>query len=260
MALELSTISMPMAALLASLIGATATITASMLQLRMAWKKELLARANHKPVTKKAKRGPILPLLALLVASAVGGFAFSHYLGSKGRANSEALEAELRAKIEQLSISTQRLETVSLNGVDTIAQQVRNEEQRKRGIEGISASVMLEKCVAVSAEGAAACSEAAAHSVRLCTELPADASVTAIDLYARPEGDARAWNESAVIAGNDFGGGRFVNGSSERLISDTTKQVCQELRYWNGEHAIHGRMVVHYGVSSASTSHDNTTL
>lgn len=260
MALELSTISMPMAALLASLIGATATITASLLQLRMAWKKELAARANHKPVTKKAKRGPILPVLALLIASSLGGFAFSHYLGSKGRANSEALEAELRAKIEQLSISTQRLETVSLNGVDTIAQQVREEEQRKRGIEGITASVMLEKCVAVSVEETVTCSEAVAQQVQLCTELPANASVTTIDLYARPEGDTRTWGENAVMAGNDFGGGRFASGTSERLISDTTKQVCQELRYWNSEHAVHGRMVVHYDSSSAHVTNDKTTL
>lgn len=76
MALELGNISMPMAALLASLIGATATITASLLQLRIAWKKELAARANQKTPAKKPSRGPILSIMALLLASAIGGFAF----------------------------------------------------------------------------------------------------------------------------------------------------------------------------------------
>jgi hypothetical protein len=249
MALEqLSNISMPMAALLASLIGATATITASFLNLRMAWKKELLARANQKAVTKKSSRGPLIPLLALLLASAVGGFALSYYLGSTGRANTVALETELRTKIEQLNVTTQRLETVSLNGVDAIAQQVREEERRKRGMEGVAALVMLEKCVAASApEGQVACNESTAHPVRLCTEIPAAAGVTTIDLYARPEGDARPWSESRVMAGNDFGGGRFATRTTERPINDTTKQVCQELLHWNSDHALNGRMVVHYG-------------
>lgn len=249
MALELSSISMPMAALLASLIGAAATITASFLNLRMAWKRELLARANHKPVTKKSSRGPILPLLALLLASAVGGFALSFYPGIKGHTNTEVLEAELRSKIEQLNVTTQRLEAVSLNGTDAIAQQVRDEERRKRGMEGAIALVMLEKCVAASAEGQVPCNESTAQPVRLCTEIPADSSVTAIDLYARPEGDTRPWSERRANAGNDFGGGRFAARTTERPVSDSAKLVCQELLHWNSDHAINGRMVVRYGAS-----------
>lgn len=247
---QLSNISMPMAALLASLIGATATITASFLNLRMTWKKELLARANQKPVTKKSSRAPIVPLLALLLASAVGGFALSYYLGGKERANSEALEAELRTKIEQLGVTTQRLETVSLKGVDAITQQVREEERRKRGEEGVAAIVRLEKCVATGVEGQAACDESTAHPVRLCTEIPANTRVAAIDLFARPEGDARPWSENRVIPGADFGGGRFASRAAERLVNDVTKQVCQDLLYWNSDHAINGRMVVHYGSST----------
>jgi len=247
---DITQISQSTAAVLAALIGAFATITTSVLSLRLAWKKELMERANHKPVTKKSKRGPILPVLALLVASAVGGFALSYYLGSSGRENSAALEAELRAKIEQLGASTQRLETVSLNGVDSIAKQARDEERRKRGIDGNTASVGLDKCIAPSGDGQPACNEATVHPVRICTEIPAGATVTTIDLFAHPEGDSRPWSESQVLAGNDFGGGRFASHTTERIISDSTKQVCQELHYWNNEHAIEARIVVHYGASS----------
>lgn len=247
MAIDLSNISMPMAALLASLIGAAATMTASFMNLRLAWKKEVLAARTNQKAAKKSGRGPLIPLLTLLIASAVGGFALSYYLGNKGRANIAALEAELRTKIEQLNVSAQRLEKVSLNGTDAIAQQVRDEERRKRGMEGVGATVVLEKCVTTSADGQTACDESTAHPVRLCTEIPADASVTAVDLYARPEGDARPWTESRVAAGNDFGGGRFASQPTERLISGSAKQVCQELRHWNSGQAINGRMVVHYG-------------
>src|SRR5574340_56244 len=251
MAIEFSNISMPMAALLASLIGAAATMTASFMHLRMAWEKELLAaRANQKSATKKSARGPLMPLLTLLLAAAVGGFALSYYLGSKGRANNAALEAELRTKLEQLSVSAQRLEKLSLDGADAIARQVREEERRKHGMEGVAAMVMLEKCFAAGADGEAACHESSARPVRLCTEIPTDSSVTAIDLFARSEGDARPWSESRVAAGSDFGGGRFAAHPSERLISDTARQVCQDLLHWNSDHATNGRMVVRYAPAS----------
>jgi len=250
---DINNISQSTAAVLAATIGAVATITTSMMSLRMSWKKELVERANQKPVTKKAKRGPILPLFAILIASAIGGFALSHYLNSTSRADSEMLETELRAKIEQLSASTQRLETVSLNGVDAIAQQARDEERRKRGVEGNTALIVLDKCVAISSDGqsqGAACSEGIARPVRICTEIPADASVATIDLFARPENDVRPWNDNRVITGSDFGGGRFTNHTSERIISDSTKQVCQELLFWSSEHSITARIVVHYGTAS----------
>ncbi len=255
--MDLTSISMPMAALLASLIGATATITASLLNLRMAWKRELLARANHKPVTRKQTRGPILPVLALLIASAVGGFALSYYLGSKGRAAAELREAELRAKLDQLiTLSTQQLESVNHNAVNEIAHQVREEEQRRNGAEGNMALVILDKCADVAAEGETApapCGEETARPLRLCTEIPANVAVTAIDLFARSEGDARPWSESRVTAGTDFGGGRFTSRSSERLISDSSKQVCQELLHWGGEHALTARIAVRYTAAAEAT-------
>lgn len=247
--MDLTSISMPMAALLASLIGATATITASLLQLRMAWKRELLARANHKPVTRKARRGPLLPLLALLVASAVGGFALSHYLGSAGRASAEAREAELQARLDQLVTLSRQLESVSHNGNNELARQVREEEQLKRGSEGIAAIVVLEKCAAANVAGESLCSASTVQPVQLCTEIPADSSVTAVELFARGEGEARPWHESRVSAGSDFGNGRFGERTSERLINDSTKQVCQELLHWSSDHALTGRMVVHYTIA-----------
>lgn len=249
--MDFATISMPMAALLASLIGATATITASLLNLRMAWKKELLARANHKPVTRKQSRGPILPVLALLVASAVGGFALSYYLGSKGRAEAEARETELRNKLDQLiTLSTQQLANGNHKPADEIARQIREEERRKQAAEGSNAMVILDRCATVAAEGAAEptpCSEETARPLQLCTEIPADAAVVAIELFARPEGDARPWSESRVSAGADFGGGRFTSRSRERLISENNKQVCQELLHWGGGHSLTARIGVRYG-------------
>ena len=134
MVIDITNITMPVAALLASMIGAMATITAAFLQLRIAWRKEMMERAAHKPVTRKAKRGPITPVIILLIASAIGGFALSQYLVTDRRNKEEALEAQLQGRIDQLNVSAQKLENARLFGQDDILRQVRAEEAQ-RGIE-----------------------------------------------------------------------------------------------------------------------------
>lgn len=242
---DLTNITMPMAALLASMIGATATITAAFLQLRIAWRRELLARAEHKPVTKKAKRGPITPVIVLLVASAIGGFALSQYLVSEGRKKDEVQELELRNRIDQLTVSAQRLEHVSLYGVDDLLSNARIETVQKMGNDGVVALVATGKCVSATGDGAA-CSEQQAMNIQLCTEVPVSVTVTNIDFFARADDEFRPWSDSQVLAGVDFGGGRFGGKPNEQLVNDSFKQVCQGLDYWNSEAGLQARMVVHY--------------
>jgi hypothetical protein len=246
---EIGSISMPMAALLASLIGATATITASLLQLRMAWRKELQARAAHKPVNKKAKRGPIFPIAILVVASAISGFALSQYFVSEGRSNAQALESDLRARIDQLTLSAQRLDSIRQGDKEALVRQARYEEAVRNGKQGIASTLAIDKCIAAQSnqEGtAAACSEQQALQLQLCSEIPASASVTGLDLYALPKGDQRTWPDAKVVAGGDFGGGRFNEHYSERLIDESSKQVCEQLSYWNSTAGVVTRMVIHY--------------
>lgn len=245
--LELSNISMPMAALLASLIGASATITAALLNLRMAWKKELLARAQQKPVTKKSSRAPVMPILVLVLGAAAGGFALSYYhLGNKSRASAAALEAELRLRIEQLDAATRRLEIISRRGIAGVAQQVRTPAPRRSGPRGAVASVVLERCEPGARQEPWDCDESTAQPVKLCTEVPADARILSVELHARAAGDPRPWTAARIEPGEDFGAGRFAERTTETLIDETTRQVCQELRYWNSESPVVGRMVVYY--------------
>ncbi|MDQ1363359.1 MAG: hypothetical protein QG652_1220, partial [Pseudomonadota bacterium] len=152
----LSSLSPSIAGLITSLIGATATVIVALIQMRIAWRKELQARAEHRPISKKAKRGPVLAVLVLLLASAVGGFSLSQYLVSERRDKSEMLEAELNNRIDQLALSAQRLEHISSLGKEDWMQQLRQEQARQLGAAGVVAVAGIGKCLA---GGSASCNE-----------------------------------------------------------------------------------------------------
>lgn len=248
MVIDITNITMPMAALLASMIGATATITAAFLQLRIAWRKEMMERAAHKPVTKKAKRGPLTPVIVLLIASAIGGFTLSQYLVSKGRERDEALELDLRNRIDQLTVSAQKLENVRLYGQDDILRQVRADELVRAGKNGVVSVLGVGKCLPAANTPAdtKACTEQTALRLQLCAEIPAVATLAAVELYARTEDELGPWHEKRVEAGKDFGGGRYSDKPAEHPINEELKQVCQGISYWNSEFGLQARIVVHY--------------
>lgn len=83
---------------LAAMIGASATMVTALIQLRLSWRKELKERERGQPISKKSRRGPVLLVFALMIASGVGGFAGSQYLMAWRNAGSD----DLRAKLEQI--------------------------------------------------------------------------------------------------------------------------------------------------------------
>lgn len=242
----ISNMSPTVVGLITSLIGAAATVIVALIQMRIAWSKELKARAENRPVTKKAKRGPVLAVFVLSLASAVGGFALSQYLATDEIRGVETLKSELSSRIDQLNLSTQRLENVRLFGKDDLLRQVRLEEALHHGMDGEAAFIGVGKCVAAAEAEAKSCNEQHALNLQLCAEVPATATVSSINLYARTDDESRSWNESQVVAGYDFGSGRYSEKSMERSLSDSLKQVCHGLSYWNSETGLQARMVVHY--------------
>ena len=86
--------------ILAAIIAATATLSASLLQLRFSIAKELAARA-HAPGGRKKSRAPFIVLFAMVAAAAVAGFALSQWLTENERLAHGTVEHELRARVEQ---------------------------------------------------------------------------------------------------------------------------------------------------------------
>src|SRR3569833_344302 len=94
---------------LAAIIAATATLSASLLQLRFSVTKELAARAQG-PRGRKKSRAPFVVLFVMILASAVAGFSLSQWLTENERLAQGTLEHELRARVEEISRTANQLE------------------------------------------------------------------------------------------------------------------------------------------------------
>jgi hypothetical protein len=222
MDLQISNITMPVAALLASLIGATATITATLIQLRMAWKKEMKARERGQPVTQQARRGPVVAVIVLLIASAVGGFALAQYLNTGKKKEADLLRSEFNAKLDQLNATAGRLEHIVLTG--------------GHGTGSVAVNVTVPPCPG--------CTEQDAAQVELCTSVPAASTLGAVELYTA---DATTPAHLQRVAPEQpVGNGRYAGLPQERLESDTSKQVCQAYLHWDTAQARTLRLVTHY--------------
>src|SRR6187200_1574028 len=80
--------------ILAAMIGAIATVSAALFQLVMAWRSrsKVDTRANKKGTTARS----ILSILALMVASAAGGFLYSEFLKQRNAEDLRAMRDELK--------------------------------------------------------------------------------------------------------------------------------------------------------------------
>lgn len=234
--LNTSALSMPVAALIASLIGATATISATLIQLRIAWRKEIKARESRAPVTLKTRRGPVTAVLVLTVASAVGGFALAQYFATRGHEDALATEMALRARLEQLDRLAARLERAGAQRADA-----RASAGAAYDAASTSAAVTLVACVRAERDDQP-CTEADAGHVTLCAGLPPGVRPTRVERYVREQGDPRPWEQVLLGPGEHPVDGRFVGEPGAGTESQT---ICQEFTHWGGV-ARTVRLRVHY--------------
>ena len=230
----------------AAAVTAVGTVIGALIQLRMAWRREVSERARGVPATKKSRRGPVVAVFLLLVAAAVGGFAFSQYLVDRSERESAALRGEMRTQLAQISATASRLEqaTMSDHGRTVAA-----DDDRGRGVEELTATTTVGPCRARAANGsdmAPACYEQEAVRVLLCESVPLSAAVTATLLYAHPDDSPQAWAESRVEPGQNLGRARFADKPFERAESERSKQVCAAFATWDGERTYSARLVVKY--------------
>ena len=231
----------------AAAVAATGTVIGALIQLRVAWKKEVSERARGVPVTKKSRRGPVTAVVLLLVAAGVGGFAFSQSLVIKSERETAELRGELRTQLEQINATAARLELATMGD-----RQASHATDAKRAPDDVAVTATVGPCharAAAGSDGAPACTEQEAQRVTLCASVPASAPSMDITLSARPEDSALAWADSKVTAGQDLGKARFADKPFERAESDRTKQICTGFSAWDGEHAYSARLVVRYAAA-----------
>ncbi len=234
--------------LMASMVGALATVAAALVQLRISWRKEMKERERGQPITKKTRRGPVIVVFALLVAAAVGGFALSQYFVSLREGDRDALRADLQAKLSEINATAMRLEQARMNEREQIETGTRRAEAQRLGEEGASASVVVGPCPQVVPGARLECTEQSAVRVAVCARVPASATVREVQLYVRAVDSKQPWEESRVQAGQDAGQARFADKFTERPDGDAAKQICEGFANWSGEKSRIARILVKYAL------------
>jgi hypothetical protein len=234
---------------LAAMIGAGATLFTALLNLRLSWKKELKERERGQPITKKTRRGPVLAIFLLMLACAIGGFAFSQYLMAQGESEARDLQAELRATLSEISAVAKRLEQVSADKRGKPDAPVQRSESQRPREEGVTVVAGVAPCKPrQSKKSAPPCAEQDAAQVSVCAQVPLAAQVKDVALYTRFQDSQQPWSESAVAPGQDAGQARFQDKYFEQPDGAATKQVCSHFANWNGEKARLARIVVKYAL------------
>lgn len=160
---------------IATLIGATAALLAAFIQLRASWRRDQ-ARSRKPQEPAKPRRAPLLWMIVLTVAAAVGGFTAAMFLIGRGLGDADEIRVELRQRVAQLNATAERFERAapaspvseaSAAPVPMIAESL--------------ASIAVAPCrLRVFEPPAAApqpCTETDALRVALCAAVPAHASV-----------------------------------------------------------------------------------
>ena len=247
--------------ILAAIIAATATLSASLLQLRFSVARELAARAQG-PNGRKKSRAPFIVLFVMIAASGVAGFSLSQWLTENERAAHGTLEHELRARVEEISRTENQLEITRASARAEIEMGV----LRKIGSDGVVVMTTMGPCrpaLVVTAPGSSApagvsaepstspppspaCTETEASTITLCATIPTNATVSEVELFSRPADADTPWSTNRMLPGQELGQARFAEKYVESPEGPGTKQVCQGFSHWSAEHARMARMVVRY--------------
>jgi hypothetical protein len=230
--------------ILAAMIGAIATVSAALFQLFMALR-------NRSKVEVRPKKGsamrPILAVLALMVASAAGGFLYSEFIKQRSGEDMRAMRQELKDLTALIAQGRDKAADATVHGQSPDAPGV--VPISIEGGEGVEDSV--ESIVYVPAcrraDVAAACGETDAQRIALCGTIPSYARVEGIELFAQPDAVQHAWDAHRAQLEQDLGGARFTGKSFEYAQANELKAVCVNFMHWSSEHPHIARIVVQYG-------------
>lgn len=232
--------------ILAAMIGALATVTTALFQLYTGFK-----QSRGKSVDVRPKKGStmrsVLAVLALMVASAAGGFLYSEFIKQRAAEDMRAMRNEL-----------QEMRALIANGreaVEAAEQEKASQPEPKPSIaqpaamENLADSV--ESVVYVPAcrpgDPTDVCSEQDAQRIALCGTIPSYARVAQIQLFAQPDAMQHPWDRHQVAFEQDVGGARFTGKSFEYAQGAELKAVCVNFMQWSSEHPHIARIVVQFG-------------
>jgi hypothetical protein len=235
--------------ILAAMIGAAATMLTALSQLMLSLRAK--AKAEMRP-RRNAMRS-LMWMVALLVASAVGGFAYSELRAERTREDTRELRQELTDQLQALVASTAKLELLGGEHSDELASLANTAAAIEQATESVVRVPVCKPKTLPLGNDTSGCEEADATPVELCVDVPASANVTAIELYARNDQIFADWAENGVSLNEDFGGARFAPSTFAYPAVAEVRAVCTKLVHWSSQHGHVARMVVRYAMTPTTT-------
>ncbi|HXV40353.1 MAG TPA: hypothetical protein VD701_05255 [Steroidobacteraceae bacterium] len=215
--------------IIAASIGAAATVMTALFQ--------LFGAIRNSKSSAPPKRGStlrsIVAVLALMVASGVGGYMLSELRQERTARDLRSIRDELSAQLQTVEANTARLAAREAAPAATSDAVVSTHQLIER-----------EAAIYVPACGSGACSEVQAQSMALCDAIPAALQVTHLDLFVRAAGAQHDWELSRVNFEQDADGGKFVGGIQEQADANDRKNVCVTFVHWGAKPLV-ARMVLH---------------
>lgn len=242
--------------ILAAMIGALATVTTALFQLFNSFKQR--SRVDVRPKKGSTLRS-VLAVLALMVASAAGGFLYSEFIKQRASEDMRAMRSELK---ELRSLIASEKEAVRAEAVDSKVAAATAPSLATNHVMTMPAAVetvaeSVESVVYVPAcranDPATACGERDAQRIALCGTIPAYARIDRIHLYAQPDAMQHPWDQHQVSFEQDLGGARFTGKSFEYAQGSDLKAVCVNFMQWSSEHPHIARVVVQFGFGATPT-------
>jgi hypothetical protein len=237
--------------ILAAMIGAAATMTTALFQIFTAFK-------NRGKVDLKPRRGTtlrsIIAVLALMVASAAGGFLYSELLKQRNSEDLVAMRQELR-ELKELTAFSMRKPDEPIVAEEPMRVSLSASDAGTGDAGGSAESmVYVPACRRAPDPGTVGtvCGEADAQRVALCGSIPSYARAHRIELFAQRDAVQHPWEQHRVGLEADLGGARFTGRSFEYAQGEELKAVCTSFLQWSSEHPHIARIVVHYGFGEMS--------
>lgn len=236
--------------ILAAMIGALATVTTALFQIFTAIK------ARNK-VDVRPKKGntlrSVLAVLALMVASAAGGFLYSEFIKQRATEDMRAMRSELKELRTLIASGREAIRAEALATMDAPNIVANNIATIPAAFEGVpeSAESVVYVPACRSSVSTAVCGEQEAQRIALCGTIPAYARVDRIRLFAQPDAMQHPWEQHQVSFEQDLGGARFTGNSFEYAQGADLKAVCVNFMQWSSEHPHIARIVVQFGFGAA---------
>lgn len=239
--------------IMAAMIGALATVGTALFQLFNTFKQQRNSKIDVRPKKRSTLRS-ILAVLALMVASAAGGFLYSEFMKQRTTEDMRAMRDELKEMRSMIAAEREAARAETSTSAQPAAMDhsaVTLPASMESVADSVESVVYVPACRAAGATNP--CGEQEAQRIALCGTIPAYARVDRIQLFAQPDAMQYPWDKHQVTFEQDLGGARFTGNSFEYAQGADLKAVCVNFMQWSSEHPHIARIVVEFGFGNVPT-------